>query len=87
MYNWSINNLENSGKKYDLFKIIHSKPPSKIIKKDKNIWNNRWFVGSKLNYAENLLRKRNNNVAIYFFGEDQVEEKLHLINYLIKLLN
>jgi len=77
LYNWSINNLEKFWKEVWIYsKIIHSKPPSKIIKKDKNIWNTRWFVGSKLNYAENLLRKRNNNVAIYFFGEDQVEEKI-----------
>ena len=77
LYNWSINNLEKFWKEVWIYsKIIHSKPPLKIIKKDKNIWNTRWFVGSKLNYAENLLRKRNNNVAIYFFGEDQVEEKI-----------
>ena len=46
LYNWSINNLEKFWKEVWIYsKIIHSKPPSKIIKKDKNIWNTRWFVG------------------------------------------
>ena len=77
LYNWSINNLEKFWEEVWIYsRIIHSKPPSKIIKTDRNIWDTKWFVGSKLNYAENLLRKRNDNVAIYFFGEDKVEEKI-----------
>ncbi len=77
LYNWSINNLEKFWKEVWVYsKVVYSKPPSKIVKIEKNIWDTKWFVGSKLNYAENLLRIRNDNVAIYFFGEDKVEQKI-----------
>jgi len=32
----------------------------------------RWFSGARLNFAENLLRRRDGAVALEFFGEDQV---------------
>ena len=36
----------------------------------------KWFRGSRLNYAENLLRFRDERMAIHFRGEDQVERSL-----------
>jgi acetoacetyl-CoA synthetase len=36
----------------------------------------RWFPGAWLNYAENLLRRRDDAVAIEFRGEDQVRRSL-----------
>ena len=33
----------------------------------------KWFVGAKLNYAENLLRLRTDKAAIIFRGEDKVK--------------
>ncbi|TFH49877.1 MAG: acetoacetate--CoA ligase [Lysobacterales bacterium] len=36
----------------------------------------RWFPGAWLNYAENLLRRRDGAVAIEFRGEDQVRRSL-----------
>ncbi|EEG06801.1 acetoacetate--CoA ligase [Pseudogulbenkiania ferrooxidans] len=32
----------------------------------------RWFVGARLNFAANLLRRRDDGVALAFYGEDQV---------------
>ena len=32
----------------------------------------KWFDGIKLNFAENLLLHRSDNIAIHFYGEDQV---------------
>jgi acetoacetyl-CoA synthetase len=31
----------------------------------------RWFSGARLNFAENLLRRRDDGIALEFFGEDQ----------------
>ena len=36
----------------------------------------RWFVGARLNFAENLLRFRDENLAIVFHGEDGSEQRL-----------
>ena len=36
----------------------------------------RWFEGAELNYAENMLRYRDDRVAIHFWGEDQIRRQL-----------
>ncbi len=36
----------------------------------------KWFVGSRLNFAENLLRRRDDGDAIVFWGENQVRRRL-----------
>lgn len=36
----------------------------------------KWFVGAKLNFAENLLRRRDQGTALSFRGEDRVESEL-----------
>ena len=36
----------------------------------------RWFPGAQLNYAENLLRRRDDLTAMIFRGEDQVRREL-----------
>ena len=69
LFKWSINNLDLfwssvwdftnvKGKKID--KFIHSK---QFIK-------NKFFVKSKLNFAENLLSKNDNSKAISFISEN-----------------
>jgi acetoacetyl-CoA synthetase len=32
----------------------------------------RWFTGARLNFAENLLRYRDDRLALVFRGEDRV---------------
>jgi acetoacetyl-CoA synthetase len=36
----------------------------------------RWFPQAKLNFAENLLRRRDDEDAIVFWGEDRIKRKL-----------
>lgn len=36
----------------------------------------RWFAGARLNFAENLLRQRNDTVAIVFWGDEKVKSQL-----------
>jgi acetoacetyl-CoA synthetase len=36
----------------------------------------QWFPQSRLNYAENLLRRRNDDIAMVFWGEDRVRRSL-----------
>ena len=77
LYNWSIENLSDFWEQvWEYSDLIFSEPYSNIIVKKKHIWATEWFIDSKLNYAENLLRYRNDNTAIYFFGEDKVQSTL-----------
>ncbi len=36
----------------------------------------RWFPGARLNYAENLLRQRDDATAIVFWGEEQIKSQV-----------
>ena len=77
LYEWSIQNSSDFWKEiWEYSNIIFSEPYSRVINKTENIWDTEWFVGSKLNYAENLLKYKNDNKANYFFGEDKVQKNL-----------
>ena len=77
LHNWSINNIESFWEEIWLYsKITHSQSYSKVIESSENIWDTNWFIHSKLNYAENLLRIKNDSVAIYFFGENKVKRTI-----------
>jgi acetoacetyl-CoA synthetase len=36
----------------------------------------KWFSGARLNFAENLLRYKDNHTALIFKGEDRVEKRM-----------
>ncbi|MDB5864923.1 MAG: acetoacetate--CoA ligase [Betaproteobacteria bacterium] len=36
----------------------------------------KWFPGARLNFAENLLRRRDDTTALVFWGEDRVKTKV-----------
>ncbi len=77
LHSWSITNLESFWEEVWLYsKILHSKPYSRVIELGQNAWDTNWFIDSKLNYAENLLRNRSDDVAIYFFGENRVKKTI-----------
>ena len=77
LYQWSINNsCDFWSEIWQYSKVIHSIPYTKVIDPSENIWETRWFIDSKLNYSENLLRYKNDNIAIYFFGENKVKNKI-----------
>ncbi len=76
LYNWSIEKPEEF---WDLFwhfsHIKASKLRDQVLVNADNMLNAKWFVGSKLNYAENLLKRRDDDLALVFRGEDKVEWK------------
>ncbi len=77
LYDWSINSSDQFWEEIWKFSDIQfSKKYSRIKINNENIWDTKWFVDSKLNYAENLLKFRNNNIAIYFYGEDKIERTI-----------
>ena len=47
-----------------------------IIDSDKVFYKNKFFSDSKINFAENLLIKNNNDIAIYSFKENGLKESI-----------
>jgi acetoacetyl-CoA synthetase len=72
LYEWSIDNISNFWAAFwDFADIIHSKGYDRVIDDVKKMPGARWFPGAELNFAENLLRYRDDRVALIFRGEGQ----------------
>ena len=76
LWKWSVENPEIFWSKFwDFSKIIGIK--GNIILEKNNIFNkSKFFPDSKLNYSENILRKRTSEVAINFLSEKGFEETI-----------
>ncbi len=79
LYQWSIDNIEDFwAAMWDFGEIIYSKKYDKVVE-DLNIFpGTKWFVGSRLNFAENLLKYKDDQFAFIFQGESK---KTELITY------
>lgn len=72
LYQWSIDNRADFWEMVSEFTgIIYQQPHNKILEEDENghMRNAKWFVGSKLNFAENLLRRQDDSESIIFYNE------------------
>ena len=76
IWQWSIDNPNDFWSKFwDYSKIIGDKG-SEIIKKDKVFNKTKFFPDSKLNYTENILKKKSDKLAINFLSEKGFEENI-----------
>jgi acetoacetyl-CoA synthetase len=76
LYQWSIDDKENFWSEvWDFCGIIGNKGKRILVDGDE-IEKAQWFPDASLNFAENLLRKKNGDIAIYFRAEDQVDYTL-----------
>ena len=76
LYNWSVNETEEFWKAiWEVSGIIHSKKYKKVLS-SKQMPGAKWFEGAKLNFAENLLRFRDNRTAIISSREGHPNVKL-----------
>lgn len=77
LYRWSIDSPDQFWKFFSEFsRIIFSKQPTKIIQSEKEIWKTKWFIDSKLNFAENLLWRRDDHIALIYANENGEREKI-----------
>jgi acetoacetyl-CoA synthetase len=77
LYQWSIENLEDFwAEMWDFAGIKASRTYDKVIDDPKKMIGATWFSGSRLNFAENLLRYRDEKTALIFRGEDRVRGAL-----------
>ncbi len=70
LYNWSINRIHDFwGAVWDFAEIRASKQYDSVVDDLSKFPGARWFVGAKINFAENLLRFRDSHPAFIFKGE------------------
>ena len=72
---WSIKNSQEFWSFFWDFSQIKGKKSNKKIKKSKIFYKNLFLPNSKLNFANNLLSKKNNDKAITFVSENNFREE------------
>ena len=71
LYQWSIENIPDFwAAMWEFADIKASKPYDQVIDDVTKMPGAKWFSGARLNFAENLLRYRDDQVALIFKGED-----------------
>ncbi len=76
LYRWSIDEKEKFWSLlWDFCGIVGARGERILIDGD-DIEKARWFPDAKLNFAENLLRQKDDGIAIHFRAEDQVDYSL-----------
>ncbi len=74
LWRWSVENSENFWSKFwDFSRIIGDKGKI-VIQKNKRFHKNVFFPDSKINYAENILKKKDKSNAISFLSESGYED-------------
>ncbi len=77
LYEWSINNpsifWDNISKFCD---INFSHQPKNILERHESFIGSKWFEGATLNFAENLLKHKDDSLAIEYFCEDKIKGKI-----------
>ncbi len=77
LYDWSIEKAEDFwGSFWEYSQIIHHSPYSQVVDDLGKMPGAKWFDGATLNFTENLLRYRDNKIAIHFYGEDGTQSSL-----------
>ncbi len=77
LYRWSIENLRDLWAEiWDFAGITASRPYAEVLDDPARMLGAKWFTGARLNFAENLLRYRDDRIALLFRGEDRVRRTL-----------
>jgi acetoacetyl-CoA synthetase len=77
LYQWSIERpVEFWADIWKYGGVIHHQPYAQAVTGLDKMPGARWFTGSTLNFAENLLRRRDDHPALVFNGEWQVRRTL-----------
>jgi acetoacetyl-CoA synthetase len=77
LYQWSVENISDLWEDiWNFSNIKSSKPFDIVVNEPDKMPGSKWFLGTKLNFAENLLKYKSNKLAIRFVGEDKVKSDL-----------
>ena len=77
LWQWSVDHIpEFWGLFWEFAGIIASKPYAEVVSDPHRMPGAKWFTGAELNFAENLLRFRDDRTALVFQGEGQPRTSL-----------
>jgi acetoacetyl-CoA synthetase len=77
LYTWSVENVASFwAAVWDFCGVIHSRGYEQVVDDPRRMPGATWFSGARLNFAENLLRYRDERSALVFRGEDQPVTRL-----------
>jgi acetoacetyl-CoA synthetase len=77
LYEWSVDNVVDFWTAmWEFADIKASVPYQSVIDDAARMPGAKWFQGARLNFAENLLRYRDDRAALVFRGEDSVRSEL-----------
>jgi len=77
LYTWSIENIPDFwASLWDFTDIRYSKMYDRVLDDVHTMPGAKWFEGARLNFAENLLRFRDDHTAFIFKGETQKSERM-----------
>ena len=77
LYQWSIENIPDFWAAiWDFAQVKASRPFDQVVDDLTKFPGARWFPGSRLNFAENLLRYRDDQLAFIFKGETQTSSQM-----------
>ncbi len=80
LHDWSVNNIADFWScMWDFAQIKSSKEYEIVVDDASRMPGAKWFVGARLNFAENLLRYRDGHIAFIFRGETEKSAKLSYI--------
>ena len=77
LYDWSVREPEKFWlSMWDFAGILAETQGERVVVDGDKMPGAEWFPDARLNYAENLLRRRDSADAIVFWGEDKVRRRL-----------
>ncbi|RJP79675.1 MAG: acetoacetate--CoA ligase [Desulfobacteraceae bacterium] len=77
LYEWSVSNIVEFWETFwEYSDILVSRSYSRVLDNPQKMPGAKWFEGAKLNFAENLLRYRDNQIALIFQSEGQSVTRL-----------
>ncbi len=77
LYHWSVENIADFwAAMWKYSGIIASKTYNKVVEDINKFPGTNWFPGAEMNFAENLLKFNDNQLAFIFQGETKVSKKM-----------
>ena len=77
LYKWSVESISDFwAAMWDFAGIVASKKYEKVIEDINTFPGTKWFPGARLNFAENLLKYKDDQLAFIFQGETKVSKKI-----------
>ena len=77
LHRWSIQNIDLFWEvMWEKLDIVFSKKYTSVIENENSMLESNWFLNSRLNFSENLLKIKSNSIAIEFVNEQGKHKKI-----------